>query len=294
MYEVQYGDGSFTAGNLATEMLTFSGGAVVSGIGIGCGHDNEGRFSVSAGLLGLGAGSMSFPSQLQSDFAYCLPAMGYGGGTLAFGLNNSGNPGSRDSNTPIDDRQSVSTPLLRNRRMDTFYYIELKGISVGGNRLPISSAIWELSENGEGGVVVDSGTTVTRLEEVAYEALRDAFREAATDLRRVDGGMEIFDTCYDLSGMESVDVPTIDLHLVEMGTDNAPGRIGSKNSAPPTATISLPTANYLIGIDDDAATYCLAFAPSRGLSILGNIQQQGFLLSFSSSTSRLTFTPNYC
>ena len=89
--------------------------------------------------------------------------MGYGGGTLAFGLNNSGDPGSSE-NTPTDDRQSVSTPLLRNQRMDTFYYIELEGISVGGRRLPISSAIRGLSENSEGGVVVDSGTTVTRLE----------------------------------------------------------------------------------------------------------------------------------
>jgi hypothetical protein len=40
---------------------------------IGCGHNNEGLFIGAAGLLGLGGGSLSFPSQIiTTSFSYCL------------------------------------------------------------------------------------------------------------------------------------------------------------------------------------------------------------------------------
>ncbi|KAJ6982225.1 protein ASPARTIC PROTEASE IN GUARD CELL 1-like [Populus alba x Populus x berolinensis] len=72
LYEVSYGDGSYTVGDFVTETITL-GSAPVDNVAIGCGHNNEGLFVGAAGLLGLGGGSLSFPSQIKAtSFSYCL------------------------------------------------------------------------------------------------------------------------------------------------------------------------------------------------------------------------------
>lgn len=80
--QVDYGDGSFTMGEFATDNVTLDavGGVgapvTMSKIPLGCGHDNEGYFVGAAGLLGLGKGPLSFPNQLDpvmgGKFSYCL------------------------------------------------------------------------------------------------------------------------------------------------------------------------------------------------------------------------------
>ncbi|KAK1306373.1 hypothetical protein QJS10_CPA10g01254 [Acorus calamus] len=47
-----------------------------------------------------------------------------------------------------------------------------------------------------------------RLPAEAYEWLRETFKKGTRALP-VAEGVALFDTCYDLSGRESVDVPTI-------------------------------------------------------------------------------------
>jgi hypothetical protein len=70
---VAYGDGSYTVGDFATESLTFGDSPPVRGVAVGCGHDNEGLFVGASGLLALGGGPLSFPSQIRaSTFSYCL------------------------------------------------------------------------------------------------------------------------------------------------------------------------------------------------------------------------------
>nr|CAD1817070.1 unnamed protein product [Ananas comosus var. bracteatus] len=108
-------------------------------------------------------------------------------------------------------------------------------------------------------------------------------RGAAGRVRLRDGalpraqGVSLFDTCYDLSGRSSVEVPTVSLHFAEDGGE-----------------LRLPAKNYLIPVDG-AGTYCLAFAPTSGpLSIIGNVQQQGTRVSFDVDNSLVGFTPNKC
>ncbi|RZS19184.1 hypothetical protein BHM03_00051573, partial [Ensete ventricosum] len=51
--------------------------------------------------------------------------------------------------------------------------------------------------------------------------------------------------------------------------------------SPATPKMTLPGRNFLIPVDDDMATFCFAFAPSSsGLSIIGNIQQEGIQITF--------------
>lgn len=70
---MEYGDGSRTSGNFATDTVSFGSSGSVPNMAIGCGHDNEGLFVASDGLLGLGGGPLSLPSQIKAtSFSYCL------------------------------------------------------------------------------------------------------------------------------------------------------------------------------------------------------------------------------
>lgn len=267
LYQVSYGDGSFTMGEFSTETLTFRR-TKLPGVAIGCGHDNEGLFVGAAGLLGLGRGKLSFPVQagrrFSQKFSYCLVDRITSAKPSSFVFGDSAVP-----------RTARFTPLLRNPKLDTFYYVELLGISVGGAPVRgVSPSLFWLDPAGNGGVIVDSGTSVTRLTRPAYIALRDAFRVGASHLKKAPE-FSLFDTCYDLSGQTEVKVPTVVLHF--RGAD-----------------VSLPAKNYLIPVDT-SGTFCFAFAGTMGgLSIIGNIQQQGFRVVFDLADSRVGFAPRGC
>ncbi|CAN8267857.1 unnamed protein product [Cochlearia groenlandica] len=271
LYQVSYGDGSFTEGDFSTETLSFKG-ARVNQVALGCGHDNEGLFVGAAGLLGLGRGGLSFPSQTKNryngKFSYCLVDRTSSGSsvkppsTIVFG------------NDAVP-KTSVFTPLLTNPKLDTFYYLRLMGISVGGSRVSgVSESQFKLDVTGNGGVIIDSGTSVTRLTQSAYVAFRDAFRIGATRLKRAPS-YSLFDTCYDLSGMTTVKVPTVVFHFSG-------------------GEVSLPASNYLIPVNM-GGRFCFAFAGTMGsLSIIGNIQQQGFRVAYDLVGSRVGFMSKAC
>lgn len=267
LYQVSYGDGSITFGDFSTETLTFRK-TKVGRVALGCGHDNEGLFVGAAGLLGLGRGRLSFPTQsgrrFNRKFSYCL-----------VDRSASSKPSSMVFGDAAIPRTALFTPLLTNPKLDTFYYVELLGISVGGTHVPrIAPSLFKMGRDGNGGVIIDSGTSVTRLTRSAYIAMRDAFRVGASNLKRAPD-FSLFDTCFDLSGMTSVKVPTVVLHF--RGAD-----------------VSLPATNYLIPVDS-SGTFCFAFAGTMsGLSIIGNIQQQGFRVAYDLAGSRVGFAPRGC
>ncbi|KAJ8444703.1 hypothetical protein Cgig2_030377 [Carnegiea gigantea] len=254
-------------GEFATETMTFRRYKVPN-VALGCGHDNEGLFVGAAGLLGLGRGKLSFPAQTGDrfgwKFSYCLVDRIASSKPSSVVFGGSGVP-----------RTAVYTPLISNPKLDTFYYVELVGISVGGTRVPgITGELFKIDRTGNGGVIVDSGTSVTRLTRPAYVALRDAFRVGAAGLKSAPG-FSLFDTCFDLSGKTEVRVPTVVMHF--NGGD-----------------VSLPASNYMIPVDT-SGRFCFAFAgTTSGLSIIGNIQQQGFRVVFDMARRRVGFAPRAC
>ncbi|XP_004236867.1 protein ASPARTIC PROTEASE IN GUARD CELL 2-like [Solanum lycopersicum] len=265
-YEVMYGDGSYTKGTMAIETLTF-GHTMVKDVAIGCGHSNSGMFTAAAGLLGLGGGSMSLVGQLGGQtggaFSYCLVSRGTDStGSLEFGR----------GVLPVG---AAWVPLIRNPLTPSFYYIGLSGLGVGGARVPISEDVFKITELGDGGVVMDTGTAVTRLPSEAYVAFREAFVAETASLPRAPA-VSIFDTCYDLDGFVTVRVPTVSFFL-------SGGQI-----------LTLPARNFLIPVNDKG-TFCFAFAPSPSkLSIIGNIQQEGIQISFDGANGFVGFGPNIC
>ncbi|CAI8605244.1 unnamed protein product [Vicia faba] len=265
-YQVAYGDGSYTKGTLALETITI-GRTVIQETAIGCGHWNEGMFVGAAGLLGLGGGPMSFVGQLgaQTDrvFGYCLTSRG------------TGTPGSLEFGRQAMPVGAMWVPLIHNPFYPSFYYVSLSGLAVGGIKVPISEEIFQLTDLGTGGVVMDTGTAVTRLPTVAYNAFRDAFIGQTTNLPRARG-VSIFDTCYDLNGFVTVRVPTVSFYF-------SGGQM-----------LTFPARNFLIPADD-VGTFCFAFAPSgSGVSIIGNIQQEGIQISVDGTNGFVGFGPNVC
>ncbi|KAH8500795.1 hypothetical protein H0E87_015867 [Populus deltoides] len=106
---------------------------------IGCGHNNEGLFIGAAGLLGLGGGSLSFPSQIiTTSFSHCLVDRdSESASTLEF-----------NSTLPPN---TVTAALIRNHQLDTFYYVGLTGLSVGGELVSIPESAFQIDESGNGG-----------------------------------------------------------------------------------------------------------------------------------------------
>ncbi|KAF5730377.1 protein ASPARTIC PROTEASE IN GUARD CELL 1 [Tripterygium wilfordii] len=263
LYQVSYGDGSYTMGELVTETVSFGNSGAMNKISLGCGHDNEGLFVASAGLLGLGGGKLSLTSQIKANsFSYCLVDR----------------DSSRSSTLEFNSaqlRDSVTAPLMRNSKIATFYYVQVIGMNVGGKPVSIPPEIFQMDDSGSGGIIVDCGTAITRLQTEAYNSLRDSFTKLTGNLRRTNP-VALFDTCYDMSSLSSVRVPKVSFRFA-----------GGK-------TLDLPAKNYLIPVDS-SGTYCFAFAPtSSPMSIIGNVQQQGIRVRFDLANNRVGFSPNNC
>ena len=264
LYEVAYGDGSYTVGDFVTETLTL-GSASVNNVAVGCGHNNEGLFIGAAGLLGLGGGKLSFPSQLNTtSFSYCLVDR------------DSDSASTLEFNSPLPPN-AVTAPLHRNPKLDTFYYVGVSGLSVGGESLEIPESAFEVGSGGNGGIIIDSGTAVSRLQTETYNSLRDAFVKGTRRLGLASSnGVALFDTCYDLSSKTSVEVPTVAFHFGN-------GKV-----------LALAAKNVLIPVDS-TGTFCLAFAPtSSAFSIIGNVQQQQTRVTFDLANSLIGFSSTTC
>uniref|UniRef100_A0A2N9F2R8 Peptidase A1 domain-containing protein n=1 Tax=Fagus sylvatica TaxID=28930 RepID=A0A2N9F2R8_FAGSY len=186
-YLVAYGDGSYTLGYFSKERLTITSSSdVVDNFIFGCGQDNEGLFNGIAGLLGIGRGQVSIVQQAAQKygrfFSYCVPSTSSSTGYLTFGKGNG------------VSKTLKFTPLLVLSQGPSFYGLNLIGISVGGRRLLIPTSIFSTA-----GTIIDSGTVITRLPPMAYNALRTAFRELMHNYPMTSPVSSLLDTCYDLS-----------------------------------------------------------------------------------------------
>lgn len=270
-YAYSYGDYSSTQGVLASETFSFGDEKVVK-IGFGCGEDNEGSgFSQGSGLVGLGRGPLSLVSQLsEPKFSYCLVSIDSSKGSSSLLMGSL----AKLNNETKDGSLVVTTPLLKNPSQPSFYYLDLQGITVGMTRLPIKQSTFDLQEDGTGGLIIDSGTTITYLEETAFEALKSEFI-SQTKLSVDESGTTGLDLCFKLpSGADQVEVPKLKFHF--QGGD-----------------LDLPGENYMIG-DSGLGVVCLAMGSSSGMSIFGNVQQQNILVLHDLEKETVSFIPTQC
>jgi hypothetical protein len=171
-YTYEYADLSYTRGIVANETFTFTAlngsSFAIEHITFGCGqNESDNGFPGTDGLVGLDLGNFSLPSQLSlvsgftDIFSYCLIPFG---GTAA-------NHSTFYFGVP-ETNISTYTPMYPNTVFPaaTFYYVNVTGISVGDVWLDIPADIFTISPtDGSGGVIFDSGTTLTLLTVGTYE-----------------------------------------------------------------------------------------------------------------------------
>ncbi|MED6135066.1 hypothetical protein PIB30_042801 [Stylosanthes scabra] len=265
-YMYTYGDYSVTQGILGAETFTF-GTSKVKNIGFGCGEDNEGGgFEQSSGLVGLGRGPLSLVSQLKEPiFSYCLTTMENAKASV---LLIGSSPKVKNS------KGAITIPLLTNPSQPSFYYLDLQGISVGGTELSIEKSTFDIGEDGSGGLIIDSGTTITYIEENAFDALKKEF-VSQINLPVDNSGSTGLDVCFNLpSNSGRIEVPKLVFHF--RGGD-----------------LELPPENYMIA-DSNLGVACLAMGSSSGMSIFGNIQQQNLMVIHDLQRETMTFVPTQC
>ncbi|KAH9551712.1 hypothetical protein CY35_09G026900 [Sphagnum magellanicum] len=266
-YEYGYGDGSTTNGNFATDTVTLGSGSIPD-IGFGCGHTNEGSFSPAGGLLGLGQGPLSLLSQISTTvskkFSYCL--VNYNSpntSPLIFG------------DGAVTSGGLAYTPIVPNAANPTYYYVGLDGVSVAGTAVDYPDGSFAIDDAGTGGVIVDSGTTITYLDTDAYNAVRTAISAALT-YPLVSGDQYGLDLCFNTGGaVNAATLPSVVLHFTN-------------------ADFTLAPENLFIYANDAGSVQCLAMAGSSGLSILGNVQQQDHLILFDGEAGQIGFQSTTC
>ncbi|KAG8042962.1 hypothetical protein GUJ93_ZPchr0007g5286 [Zizania palustris] len=276
MYNQTYGTG-WTAGVQGLETFTLGSTPAdqvqVPGIAFGCSNASSNDWNGSAGLVGLGRGSLSLVSQLGAGmFSYCLTQFQDTNSTSILLLG----PSAAQNGTGIRSTSFVPSPSTP--PMNTFYYLNLTAISVGTTALSIPPDAFALQANGTGGLIIDSGTTITSLVDAAYKKVRDAVQSLVT-LPVTDGSDTTgLDLCFALpsptSSTPPATLPSMTLHF-------------------DGADMVLPVENYMIL---DSGMWCLAMVSQTdgAQSTLGNYQQQNLHILYDVQAETLSFAPAEC
>lgn len=263
-FNLTYGPSTIAA-NLSQDTFKFAADLIPK-YTFGCIAKVTGKSVPAQGLIGLGRGPLSLLSQTQnlykSTFSYCLPSfrsLNFSG-SLRLG--------------PIGQPPKIKfTPLLKNPRRSSLYYVNLVGIKVGRKVVDIPKSALAFNPTTGAGTIIDSGTVFTRLVLPAYTAVRDEFRRRIKNTKVTFLGG--FDTCY--SG--PIVVPTMTFMFAGMN-------------------VTLPPDNLLIHSTAGAIS-CLAMAAAPDnvnsvLNVIANMQQQNHRILFDVPNSRLGVAREMC
>jgi len=242
-----------------------------------------------AGIAGFGRGLPSLPSQLKlNKFSYCLISHRFDDSTSSSSL-------ILDSHSDLDKKTDglTYTPFLQNptvhEAFKVYYYVGLRKITVGGLHVKVPSEYLSPGNDGNGGAIVDSGTTFTFMARQIFEPVAEEFVKQvknysrARDVEDLTGLMP----CYKVKGRKKVELPEMRLHF--------------KGGA----EVALPLENYFVEIDGGAA--CLAVVTDGGVGggeggagqsgpavVLGNFQMQNYYLEYDLGNERLGFRQQLC
>nr|CAN78694.1 hypothetical protein VITISV_037475 [Vitis vinifera] len=269
LYQTAYADGARTSGLLSYEKVAFtshySDEDKTAQVGFGCGLQNLNFITSNrdGGVLGLGPGLVSLVSQLSAigkvskSFAYCFGNISNpnAGGFLVFG----------DATYLNGDM----TPMV----IAEFYYVNLLGIGlgVGEPRLDINSSSFERKPDGSGGVIIDSGSTLSVFPPEVYEVVRNAVVD------KLKKG-------YNISPLTS-------------SPDCFEGKIERDLPLFPTLVLYLESTGILndrwsIFLQRYDELFCLGFTSGEGLSIIGTLAQQSYKFGYNLELSTLSIESN--
>ncbi|XP_026430806.1 aspartic proteinase nepenthesin-2-like [Papaver somniferum] len=187
VYTLSYGSSQVTSGVIAKENFTFTGGHETIQLLMGCGlrqanftmgdNGSKGKPDLIAGIIGLGRGPRSFVTQLGprgGKFSYCFEKYSGGNTYLNFGAD------------ATIGGQVRTTPMVRTNFVTSYYYLNLVGISVGGDRVPIPSSEFEINQDDQtSGCIIDSGAPWTTM----YRNIFDRVAQSVEDYFLSNNGM---------------------------------------------------------------------------------------------------------
>ncbi|CAI5527649.1 unnamed protein product [Closterium sp. Naga37s-1] len=285
-YGIQYADNSSSTGYLVKDRLSFStlGGDPASmDYLFGCGFQQSGNLvsgnHLVDGVMGLNMGSLSMFTQMQAAhktngvFAHCLGGEELGGGSLIFG-------------TVLEDGL-LYTSLLDDR---SHCYVQLNGISVGGQRLPgidqsSFSSHQDVFGSGSlqgGGVIIDSGTTLAMFPTPIYNTWLDAVTALIT-LPQVGATSDFL--CYDFGSNKYEELskyfPTVTLHFE-----------GADMTVEPPGYVFLHSNGVVMAA-------CIGWQPMLGgdfskITVIGDIVLRNHLVVYDTDNMKLGWAPYDC
>ncbi|KAL3623830.1 hypothetical protein CASFOL_032646 [Castilleja foliolosa] len=232
------------------------------------------------GAVGLGRGPLSLVSQMRaSTFSYCLPSYDDTNKT-GFVL-----VGSRIK-TPA---KMITTSLLKNNFFTSPYYINVLGISVNDVKLPIDRLSFTINQtDGTGGVIMDTGSTVTYLEKSIFDKVHNEVKKQIRIKTTNDDHDIGLPVCFTIKPTSTITYPNITFHLG--------GPDGSSDLFFPIEN-AYREYSIVISKKKSITLTCLAMnaAPrsDRGMSSLGNIQQQNTLVVFDLHKETVAFLPDF-
>lgn len=286
-----YGDGSFVA-NLYRHTLSLSS-LHLHNFTFGCAHT---ALAEPTGVAGFGRGILSLPAQLATlspslgnRFSYCLVSHSFDGDRVR-----------RPSPLILGHYEStgesvefVYTSMLSNPKHPYFYCVGLAGISVGKRTVPAPDNLKRVDGKGNGGMVVDSGTTFTMLPDSFYNSVVTEFDNRVGRVHKRASEIEAktgIGPCYYLNGLSQI--PVLKLHFVGNNSD-----------------VVLPRKNYFYefmdggdGVRKKGKVGCMMLMNGGDETeldggpgaTLGNYQQQGFEVVYDLEKQRVGFAKRQC
>ncbi|KAI3997012.1 hypothetical protein MKX01_021288 [Papaver californicum] len=278
-YDYGYQDGStahgFYAYETVTMSLTNSRKTRLHRVPIGCSYvTSTGTLGGVDGVLGLGYNDNSFATKATAKFGnkftYCLVdhlspknVSSY----LTFGYSKQ-----RSEHLVPGSSPSINLQYTDFEAIDGLYHVNIVGISIGGLVLKIPSEIFSVQN--QGGVILDSGSSLTFLAEPAYKIVMKYLKAGLTKFKQVKD--ESFEFCFQSQGFDESAVPKLVFHFAD------------------SVRFEPHVKSYVIDVSDGVK--CIGFMPNAwpGISIIGNIMQQNFLWEFDLKGKRLRFAPSTC
>lgn len=280
-YILQYGSGS-TIGLLLSETLDFPEKTIPDFL-VGCSIFSNRQPS---GIAGFGRGLESLPSQLGlSKFSHCLLSRRFDDTTessdlvLYRGHGSAKTPGL--SYTPFH-----KNPITNNSAFREYYYVTLRKVIVGGKAVKIPYQFLVPGADGNGGTVVDSGTTFTFMESPIFEPVA---REFVTQMANYSRALDVearsgLRPCFNIADRKTVNFPDLTFQF----------KGGAK--------LALPFVNYF-ALAGNTSVVCLTIMTDSvvgpGLAggpaiIFGNFQQQNFYVEYDLENERFGFRQKNC
>ncbi|XP_028789805.1 probable aspartyl protease At4g16563 [Neltuma alba] len=280
-YIIQYGLGS-TAGFLLLENLDFPG-KIVPDFLVGCSILSTRQ---PAGIAGFGRGPESLPSQMGlTRFSYCLLPHRFDDSSKSSELILH-SASSKAKTNGFSYAPFQSNPSANNSAFRQYYYISLRKVIVGGKQVKIPHKMLQPDSQGNGGCIVDSGSTFTFMEKPVFDLVAQEFgRQMGNYSRARDVEAQSGLTpCYVISSKKSAYFPELTFQF----------KGGAK--------MVLPLSNYFSLVGKSGAA-CLTIVSDNGVGpavaagpaiILGNYQQQDFHVEYDLENNRLGFRPQSC